>query len=239
MRTSGLTLFVLLAAKSVTADVVVDVHGDPISSAGASLFINNNVTASWTNAVEYVDVGITVKLLVDPVLQARNVTAYLTDEIGPGTTIVDEVAPTVTFKAVGSFPLFQPTVTLFQNLTLAPGTYYLTLSSDAPDFNTPVAWSVASHSTVIDTGQGVTRNRDLTSAGNSQDPFVPASVFSDLPFDSQAPLEYAVTGTPVNSTVPEPSPLVLSALGVVLAVWVKTTVLGRNKSENDCEGNAT
>jgi hypothetical protein len=56
-------------------------------------------------------VDVTVKLLVDTAFPLRNVTAYLTDKIGPGTTAADEIAPSFTFPGVaGPFP-FQPTLT--------------------------------------------------------------------------------------------------------------------------------
>jgi hypothetical protein len=218
MRGAGLLFSVLSVAGPIFADNIVTVHGDPISSAGENLFIDESLAASWTETGSYSNVDITVKLLIDTGFPLRNVTAYLTDSIGPGTTTADEIVPSFTFPGVaGSFP-FQPTYTVFQGLTLSAGTYYLTLFSDAPTFNTPVAWSVASHSTSIETGPGVTRNSDLSSFGNAQNTFAPASTFSPLSFDSEDPLEFSVTGTPSSTTVPEPSSLCLLALCAALSV---------------------
>ena len=230
MRGAGLLFSIVLVAEPALADNIVTVHGDQISSAGENLFIDESLAASWTETGSYSNVDITVKLLVDTAFPLGEVTAYLTNEIGPGTTTADEIVPSFTFPAVaGPFP-FQPTFTVFQGLTLSPGTYYLTLFSDAPTFNTPVAWSVASHSTSIETGPGVTRNSDLSSFGKSQNAFSPASAYSPLPFDSEDPLEFSVTGTPNSTTVPEPSSLSLIALGTVLAITVSSHRVGAKRN---------
>jgi len=217
-----LPLAATLTSVAAWADTIVLVNGD--SSAGKTLFSTDSVAASWTSTTSYFDVNITVELLVNPGtgFPTRTVTAYLTNQIGPGTSAADEVESTVTLPEVTSDFPFQPTVSLFQDITLAPGTYYLTLASNAPDNNSSIAWGVITDGLAIQTGTGVTRNGDLQNYGNAQNAFAPASVFSASPFDNESPLVYAVTGTPLLSTVPEPSsPSLILFGGAAIIVCVK------------------
>jgi hypothetical protein len=208
-------LISLFALSVLTADTIVSVHGDPIETGGPTLASFQDLVASWTATTSYSDVSIDVNLLGTPGTYSG--TAYLTETIGPGTTLSDQIVEEPFTANLTSFP-FQSSISLFQGLTLGPGTFYLTLSSGA-DPNAGFAWITATHDQSIATGPGVTRNEDLTSFGNSQASFAPASVFSPLPFDGPSPLSFSVTGT--STPVPEPKDVFIVGVAL-LGLYLKT-----------------
>jgi hypothetical protein len=70
------------------------------------------------------------------------------EEIGPGTTTVEQIA-TASFSATGA--AFSPVLdTLFTGLTLGPDNYYLVLSS-----STGLGWEVATYGITPVTAPGV------------------------------------------------------------------------------------
>ena len=75
--------------------------------------------------------------------------AYLTRSIGPGVTSSSEIVPSREFVAPFSSDLRYGTsrTILFSNLTLDPGTYFLTLTApflqDGSFFGSPIVWEFA------------------------------------------------------------------------------------------------
>jgi hypothetical protein len=91
------------------------------------------------------------------------VAAYLTDQIGPGTTVANQLAfnPSVEVGSPGTY-------SIFSGLNLNAGTYYLVLSTTSTSENAAWANAFPSPSDVA-TGPGVTSNgfADVCSLGGS------------------------------------------------------------------------
>ena len=168
---------------------------------------------SWTQVGAYEDVSIAVHLQT---LEANDGgTAYLTTRIGPGTTLVNEVA-----SAPFTFPqtLNPSEVTLFTGLSLGPGTYYLTVAGGANDWST---WIGSAQQNVV-TDVGVTFNGDFHVFDNPA-PYAPASpYFSDHPSMHHI---FRVDGVAV--AVPEPRSWVLAIMGVCVLGAIRGSRLGR------------
>jgi hypothetical protein len=134
------------AASSLVAGTIYSVTGPLIS--GGAIDSNQSVGVSWTQTIAYSDVLIsaTVNGSMTDVL-----TAYLTTNIGPGTTVANEIT-----HASVVFPGPSFTNLPLLNIPLLPaGTYYLTLSSSGL---TGGLAETTSPSQII--GMGVTRNPD-------------------------------------------------------------------------------
>jgi hypothetical protein len=109
---------------------------------------------SWNQAALYNNVTITAPLEDNsnggPIAGIEG-TVYLTNQIGPGTTVANLVAPPVTVSGLTNTFTVR---TLFTGLTLGPGTYYLTFRSTNSN---PLSMSMEGSSTpVITTGTGIT-----------------------------------------------------------------------------------
>ncbi|MGO9095807.1 MAG: hypothetical protein ACLQGV_11335 [Bryobacteraceae bacterium] len=117
-------------------------------------------------------------------------TVYLTNAIGAGTTVGNQVAPPVT--VTGLTTSFTP-VTLWTGLTLPPGAYYVTVVSANPGPNLSLSASAASSGTqTITTGPGVS---DVGSRVTSTvAAFPPASSFGG--FNPPSQIYITATGTP-------------------------------------------
>ena len=204
------TLLCLATSAVAHASTIVSVSG--ANAGGFELSAIQVVGASWTQTSNYADVSITADLNG---LTTDSVTAYLTTQIGPGTTSASEVAQaTVALPGV----LLQD-VLLLQIPLLSSGTYYLTLYDPGNPNSAFDSWGDTA-SELIATDQGVTRNGDYAFTnfgGNPPAPYAPATPFI---VQSSAPgnpvLLYQVTGTPV----PEPGTAGLLLVAVVgLMVW--------------------
>ncbi|MEJ2697314.1 MAG: hypothetical protein P8013_11775 [Candidatus Sulfobium sp.] len=83
----------------------------------------------WSQTVTYSNVSITMPLVdqsVEGPIGGVEGTVYLVNQIGPGTTSANEVAPPVSVSGLtDTFALR----TLFSGLTLPPGHYYVVLAS--------------------------------------------------------------------------------------------------------------
>jgi len=143
-------------------------------------------------------------------------TVYLTNHIGPGTTVANLVAPPVPISGLTNTFTVR---TLFTGLTLGPGTYYLTFRSTNSN---PLSMSMEGSSTpTLTFGPGVT---DGGADGQiTPDPFPPATAVTLSPPGN---LFVTVTGTLVtNFAIPAISPAVLALLAMALVlVGLKFTV---------------
>jgi len=144
------------------------------------------------------------------------VDAWLTTMIGPGTTALDEIAE----SSVVVSREIQP-VTLFSDLALGPGTYYLVLSA-----STVGVWGGTEHASdaVVTSAPGVMRQNRLLVAdfynGLPDYLYPPDSTFQDFPTSGYGyNLLYDVT------SVPEPSLFFLtcgSLIGAIMRTRFKT-----------------
>ncbi len=136
--------------------------------------------ASWTQASAYSNVTIAAALATTD-LGFNSITAYLTTKTGPGTTSADLVASaTVTIPGAGTgLPVL---TTLFSNLTLTPGTYYLMISGDSSQTQFVQSWYYFDSSTPV-VASGVTLGSDQFADGllhpGTVSVYIPASTLTN------------------------------------------------------------
>ncbi len=157
---------------------------------------------AWSQPATYSNVSITMPLMdgsLDGPIAGVEGTVYLMNQIGPGTTSANEVAPPVTIS--GLTGTFAPRM-LFSGLTLPPGTYYVVLSSTNSD-NLSMSAAGTGASTVT-VGTGVSSLG--TGAESIAAPYPPAtsmalSVPGNLLIDVTGDLVSTAVGVPVLDTV--------------------------------------
>ena len=169
-------LFLLLIAlgHASSGGSIVSVSG-PLDGGYYALSNSQVAASSWTSPRTYT--GVTIAALLTSSVGQQGM-AYLMTQIGPGTTTASEIA-----RDSFSFPSAVSPVTLFSNLTLLAGTYYLVLAS--PIAQSGGGWrdaydcgSICSYPTpTITLDLGVIRNTDFLDAGGSVDAYAPASGF--------------------------------------------------------------
>jgi hypothetical protein len=202
-----LTVAMVIKADSITIiSVPVGLDGgDAVALGGGGGVLGQ----SWSSSNSYVNVNISAALTrglccpTDPIV---SVIAYLTSQIGPGTTIADQIA-TATVPVPGPGPNATYT-TLFSGLTLGPGNYFLTLAAADPTDAGTAAWWYDSFARILtDTGVAWLGKYGTNSPDSS---YPPATLFSLQTKDGTG---LQVTGDP-PSNVPEPSTFRPFALGL-------------------------
>ena len=216
MRKTALFLVVLLTA--VAAHAATTIYG--VSGPSPFGFANQTVLVEgWNQNALYNNVTITAPLEDNssggPIGGVEG-TVYLTNSIGPGTTVANLVAPPVTVSGLTNTFTVR---TLFTGLTLPPGNYYLTFKSTNSN---PLSMSMEGSSTPTSTfGPGVT---DKGGDGQiTSDPFPPATAVTLSPPGN---LFVTVTGDLItNFAIPAMSTWMLALLGVALVlVGLKLTL---------------
>ncbi|HUI56483.1 MAG TPA: hypothetical protein VLY04_16020 [Bryobacteraceae bacterium] len=138
---------VLIAALPAAADTIVSV-------AGTNAFGESNLNyVSWTQTSGFSNVSIAADLFVTTGTVAA--TAYLTTQVGAGTTVAQQVATT-------NFSISNTTAaltTLFTGLTLNAGTYYLVINPTGPNLAN-FEWQALNNPPVVVTAGGVTLNTE-------------------------------------------------------------------------------
>jgi hypothetical protein len=185
----------------LTAATIISVRGVP-SSGG--LVVESGVqelATSWSSSESYSDVAITANLYGSA--GTAYVRAYLMTGIGPGTTVNQQIAfSTIPVLNIGNY-------TLFSDLSLPAGSYYLVLSTVMP-FPSAV-WRFVVSDEVITTDPSTTFTGYFDACGASPcDVYPPAGTFRGPDFGQ--PLIFDVSGTPV----PEPA----MTLTLVVAAFV-------------------
>ena len=178
-------------------------------------FVNQSPAAEgWSQASTYTNVSITIPLADlsagGPIPGVQG-TVYLVNQIGPGTTAANNVAPPV--QVSGLTASFTPQV-LFSGLTLGPGNYYVVwVSTSLNDLSMSMEGSSTATSTL---GSGVTE------LGNSSSLLVPAAfppATSDLlPVSAPGNFFITVSGTPAATPVPTLASGNMIALTILLAL---------------------
>jgi hypothetical protein len=192
------TLCVLLVSAALPALSATIINQDdpgPINSTGL-------MVASWQQTGTFSGVSITAKLLDFSASAPATATAFLTNQIGAGTTqLANEVAN-------GPISISNTTYTnvlLFSGLTLGPGTYYLVIQNGSNlswggTFGTP---------TTVQTGAGVTVGPTSGFAFGPPAPYAPASTFTN----KTTRFLFSVTGN-AGAAVPEPALGLLVSAGL-------------------------
>ena len=209
MRRSSLLTVILFSAVAANAATIFDVTGpSPFGFANQIVLVTG-----WSQLATYNGVTITAPLEDNssggPIAGVEGV-VYLMNQVGPGTTSANEVAPPVSISGLtNTFT----TRTLFSGLTLGPGNYYLVFASTNGN---PLSMSVEGSSTpTVTTGTGVT---SLGSGGQTVAASYPPA--TPVTLTQPANLFVNVSGTFVSLAAPIPmlSPWVLFLLAGTLLV---------------------
>lgn len=198
-----LLLLLLLLGLSLPAwsDTIID---GTLWNGGLGISYQQSVAVSWTMSSGYSNVSIAVPLSAGLRMYSQTGVAYLASSV-PDSSIVSRQFDFPVIPLGGKFePQF---VGLFDNLTLTPGTYYLTLISAAP--NTTEGWIDFDPAIEAQTAPGVTLGP--TYAGFPADgPYVgqqpsPTGFRDSALFDSAAlRILGDPSGDPVITAAPEP-----------------------------------
>ena len=147
---------------------------------------------------------------------------FLTDQIGPGTTAAsNEIASDTSTVLIANSSVSGPLAVNQQNLlslsSLAAGTYYLTIAEVESD-GFPRIVSEYDAQTVTFMGAGVTAVDSKFSYGGSPASYLPASPMND---EQDFSYWFAATGDPAESSVPEPSTLLMLVSGIAVFAAAK------------------
>lgn len=159
---SVLVAFGISVSTQVDAQTVLAVTSDE-PSGWVVIYNGQAFASSWSQTNGFTNVAVSAELSSFGV-PGQTGRAYLTRRIGPGTTVSDEVASTQF-----TFPLDLTYVLLFRNLTLPPGTYYLSMVGEGPSGS---GWFTGCAATV-DAADGVLLGLDYGIYGIA--PYLPAS----------------------------------------------------------------
>jgi hypothetical protein len=210
---AGWPIFALLcAAGQLAASTIIDTGA---GRSGPAVNASQYEEQGWTQTQAYTNVSISVALSSWTPGQTFDVTAYLTEALGPSAASPAFATATIS----GSTPdttalIFQ----LFSGLTLGPGTYFLTLTSDDNDGLQPGAiWPTVCDSrctSTMDAGVALLNQSFVNQSFGTEDPaFPPGSLF----MTSSSPVNLLVTGDldlDPPSNEPEPSTFAAMLAGV-------------------------
>ncbi|MBS1826130.1 MAG: hypothetical protein JST93_12480 [Acidobacteria bacterium] len=193
-------------AGTIAAVVPTDVYGRALIAEGTGVY-----SAGWSQTGSYTNVSIRMALKdFGDVPEAGTVQAFLTNQIGAGTTQAanEVVAPVTVAFAAGH----EGMLTLFTGLSLGPGNYYVTMTRVPSEVTFALVGEVSSPSPVLDTGVAILGYGIAIGAPSTYIPDMPQNwTFTAWAFD--------VTGDPVVDGVPEPSNLWLLGSGLIPLIW--------------------
>jgi MYXO-CTERM domain-containing protein len=198
-------LLIAIAVPALHATTMYSVAGPGTDQAGLGTSDHNIEGQEWTQALSYSNVSVTAD--VGTFSSAGTIEAYLTNQVGPGTTAANVIA----FTTVPVSSSTAQDITIFSNLSLSAGTYYLILTAPTNDFD---FWEGSfSGSATTTTGPGVTAGSiryiaTTFNGGGANAAFPPSSTFQD---DNDPFLLMSVDGT---TTTPEPTSAALSLGGL-------------------------
>ncbi|MFN7933782.1 MAG: hypothetical protein U0R19_10665 [Bryobacteraceae bacterium] len=210
---AAVALFVVTPARSA---ILINASG-PNNVGTTFHYLGNNNGVGFSLASDTNNVSVEVSVSTFGGSGDWNLVAFLTTQVGPGTTAasheVASLSQTITI-AGSSFlnPYTITPVTVFSGLNLLAGDYYLTLSGT---FNTQNGFWVSSPTAdaTTSTSAGALVIAPYNSAGAPDPVYLPASLFTGA---ADYRLWFTVTGDPVESNVPEPGTAGIMLAGCVL-----------------------
>ena len=213
MKAATPSLLILLlawCALSLRAETILSAESSGNDGFGCLvIFSGQGYRAGWTQSDTYNTVSVSAKLTSNG---APNQTgrAYLTTQIGPGTSLDQQVA-----YAEFTFPVPVTKVTLFQGLLLRPGTYYLSIIGDSPGWGS--CWTVSATNVITATG--------VSSLGGLGALVAPSAYFPATPFFSELAIPPELTIQGIKDNRP---PLQITLSGNVVSISWSTNAAGFN-----------
>ncbi|MFN7937832.1 MAG: PEP-CTERM sorting domain-containing protein [Bryobacteraceae bacterium] len=216
LRRFLLSTAILLCASTAQAITIVSVTGpNQFGNIGQAYLGNQYPSVGFSTASDYVNVSISVSLIGGSIDSAVTLGAFLTTQVGPGTTAANEIASStqqVSVAASPAFPLQITEVTVLTGLTLPAGAYYLTLEgSGTPEIPSWANSLDVNLTATFDAGAAIAFGY-LFGPTLFPPSYHPAAVVSQ---SNGRTLWFNVTGDPAN--VPEPASLTMLAGGLALA----------------------
>jgi hypothetical protein len=215
LRLAGLALVGLLSfGTTATAAPILVVNGPNDNTTTFSNLINN-LGVGFTTTTDLVNVSLDFTVVSFNTSATIDVNAFLTTQVGPGTTAAHEVASSSTQFSTAASGLLPPytftTATLFSGLSLSAGSYFLTVQ---PVSGTAFWVSSPSSSAVI-TASGASLTSSFLSAFADQ-AYFPANTFGGVGDVSGPHLWFSVSGdlASTGDAVPEPATLALLGSGL-------------------------
>jgi hypothetical protein len=181
------------------------------------------VTGAWSQTDRLKDVSIDIWVVGTGIFEA-----FLTNQIGPGTTTANEIANSV-FDVTSAVGPQGDLVTVFDGLKLKEGTYYLTIAQSSPDTGDVAGWPATVDPLV--TGSPLFDPLPAIAGGSLfggiDDTYLPGSLFQESSRDFQSTFQLMQLSGRLDGplpSVPEPgSVLLLSTvfLGVIISLQRK------------------
>ena len=193
-------------ALAAHATPIVSVTGVPTGAAAAGQ--QQILSAGFTLGQNYAGVSISAEI---GGITTQSVTAYLTTQIGPGTTVANEIAST-TIGLPGPGPVLTP---IFTGLNLAAGSYYLTLFHPT---DTGGSWYHSSAATV-GTAPGSSHDFDgyyITNyPGVALPAYAPSATFVPLMSFANPPQNSDFLYLVETAEIPEPTTSALAGIALL------------------------
>jgi len=193
-----------------SAATLLSVTGPTSGSSGIGL--EGTPGDEEAGAVQFTTTGFsnaTVSVQLEGLSQSQTISAWITNQIGPGTTTPTNVLASTTFAG----PAFADTLeNAFTGLTLGAGTYYLVLSALLAPNDT--GWDLTKNPPTV---TGTPENSYVQSWGNSgvSGPFAPAGVISQISTDpNDDNFIFSIT-TSSPTPLPAALPLFVTGLGAM------------------------
>lgn len=201
MNKFGITLLLLLilGAPAFGTSILMVGTNDEQTVAGFTVDPDNVLAVGW-QITDRTFFNVTVSIRAFPNFGGGTYNAFLTDAIGNGVSTWNEWQASVPFSVQWD----SVWIPLWQNITLIPGMYYLTVADAG--LGTYDAWAVSNNQyTTVSALSGVTRG-DGTAvqywAGlGSIDPYAPASAFGPLDPVDWGDMMFDVTVVPEPATI--------------------------------------
>lgn len=211
----ALLLGLLSATLPAAADTIIETG---VGAYGPSVNGDQFESQGWTQTQTYDDVSISIELFSWLPGNTFNITAYLTNEIGPSATF--PALASTSFS--GETPDHTPqSFLLFSGLTLGPGVYYLTLSSTDSAGEAGALWPSECPSgcpLMLDPGVTLVSQYFANQSFGAQNlAYAPSSVF----MTSSPALNLTITDDTPEPPVPEPATLstaIAGMAGLVIAM---------------------
>jgi hypothetical protein len=198
--------FRFLIAAAILTSATIAARADAIAGVAGGIFFaiqsNDPEGISWTQTGSYTDVTISAFLSSLANGGGGTGTVYLTNQIGPGTTVANQIAVT-TVSGVAHSPA--TATSLFSGLDLGPGTYYLITASNLGGGG--LGWNDYAGNAAI---PGISGTNNFDELAEEEAAYPPASSFFTAGLNQ---FDFEVTGDPVAT--PEPSTLVLLGTGLL------------------------